>query len=567
MNISKFLKVMILLGLMLFAVFPVTGAQARPAECQAVTTLKPKTIVNQTGTSFGGVVRMYVKDQLNKADDPTKYVSFKTPGVIYQGYRTYTVAAPISPGAVTNIVVMVNYKGSPKTSQTWSWFLYDWVANAWVKVGDNAGAVLNTWKYFQFNVTVNPTRFVNNATRQMRLRLVSNNNTGDAKIDYEAIKLTYKSCTDPLGCVAVRPTDQIHIAYLLSMPEFESEKGARVAIDDLGGKIKNRVVKFDGVANANCDNAAALVSANRMRVDGSILAVIGTTCSGEATAVMPGLSAAGYSMISPSNTLPGLTEAGNPVNHPGYYRVSWSDLYQGRAAAQYAWSLGATTAATIVDDSGYSAGLRDAFIDEFTSLGGTISISEAITAGQTDMSVEIAAIAATSPDLVFLPVFMPEGGYVINQARAAGSGLESVYLMGSDALHNQEMVDATGANVEDFLVSAGPDASQFNAAYTATFVPDFTTRYGAAPDEWLYAPYGYDAFMMLEDAIDSVAVTLADGSLLIGRKALRDTLTATSGMAGLTGTLTCTATGDCAATPAIGVWEYQADGSAVRVWP
>jgi branched-chain amino acid transport system substrate-binding protein len=45
--------------------------------------------------------------------------------------------------------------------------------------------------------------------------------------------------------------------------------------------------------------------------------------------------------------------------------------------------------------------------------------------------------------------------------------------------------------------------------------------------------------MMLLQAIESVAQQADDGTLLIGRQALRDALSATSNHSGLTGNLTC----------------------------
>ena len=60
---------------------------------------------------------------------------------------------------------------------------------------------------------------------------------------------------------------------------------------------------------------------------------------------------------------------------------------------------------------------------------------------------------------------------------------------------------------------------------------------------------------MLFDAIEAVAVDNGDGSLTIGRQALRDYLDNLSGFEGLTGVLTCNATGDCATGEALGVYQ------------
>ncbi len=60
--------------------------------------------------------------------------------------------------------------------------------------------------------------------------------------------------------------------------------------------------------------------------------------------------------------------------------------------------------------------------------------------------------------------------------------------------------------------------------------------------------------MMIFAAIEKVAKKAPDGTLHIGRKALRDALYATKNMKGLTGNVTCGPTGDCA-DPRIAVYK------------
>ena len=71
---------------------------------------------------------------------------------------------------------------------------------------------------------------------------------------------------------------------------------------------------------------------------------------------------------------------------------------------------------------------------------------------------------------------------------------------------------------------------------------------------------------MILDAVESVAQQGSDGSLLIGRQALRDAMASTTGYAGLTGTLACNEYGDCATGEALAVFEIsqaELDGN----WP
>ena len=69
---------------------------------------------------------------------------------------------------------------------------------------------------------------------------------------------------------------------------------------------------------------------------------------------------------------------------------------------------------------------------------------------------------------------------------------------------------------------------------------------------------------MLLNAVESVAQQGEDGTLIIGRQALRDAVAATAGYEGITGTLTCSEFGDCA-DARISVSHVE-DGEFVRVW-
>ncbi len=70
--------------------------------------------------------------------------------------------------------------------------------------------------------------------------------------------------------------------------------------------------------------------------------------------------------------------------------------------------------------------------------------------------------------------------------------------------------------------------------------------------------------MMLFAAVEKVAVN-AGGTTYIPRQALRDALYATHGMQGLSGTLTCSANGDCA-QPNISIFQV-VSGAFKEIYP
>jgi len=557
----------VILGLLFLAAFPTGPSRTAEGVTATVKGLLPVTIVNEIGTTIGGVALMRVKDQSGTADDPSKYVLFQTPASIYRGYRTYTIPATITPASIKSMQVSTNYKGPAKATQSWSWYLYDWLHSSWVLMGDNTGAAANVWKYLKFSTTASPAKFVNATTKQIRLRLVSNNSNGDAKLDYEAIVV----CADAIGCVKILPTEPIHIAYMLVITGvdkslgIDERNGAVIAIDDAGRKILNHAIKFDG-RDSGCSSAGGLTAGTLLAADKSIIAVVGPSCSSEARAGMPVLSAAGFAVVSPSNTEPDLTEPGNPNHYPGYLRVSWNNKVQGRLAAQFAWSyLNETKAATIRDGSPYSDSLFKAFAAKFTQLGGTITAQKLIDPNATDFSAVLTSIAGGSPGLIYMPIFMPAAGYIVPQARGT-TGLATADLIGSDELFTHDLVTAAGADVKGFYVT-NLDTGLFKPAYKSHFLPAYKAKFGYDPISVWHA-HAYDAFIMIKAAIVKVAVVEPDGTIHIGRKELRNALYATTAFNGLTGNLTCNAMGDCSAAN-LSMFRYPADPywPPVPIWP
>jgi branched-chain amino acid transport system substrate-binding protein len=374
-------------------------------------------------------------------------------------------------------------------------------------------------------------------------------------------------CTDAVGCVDLAPGDPVHIAYgmVIAGPNeslgIDSRNGVEIAIDDVGGEIMGHPIQFDG-QDTGCNAETGQAAGAALAADPTIVAVIGTSCSSEARVALPLLADAGFVVVSSSNTAPDLTAPGSENNHvPAYARTAHNDNLQGTLAAEFVFNeLGFTKAATIHDGSLYADQLRQVFERRFLELGGEIVAQEAVSLGQTDMSANLTAIAAGAPELIYLPIFLPEGGFIIRQAKQT-PGLENVQLMGADGLFSPEVIEAAGEDVEGFLISSPALAGD---AYTE-FLGKYEAKFGTGPISTFHA-HAYDAFMIVKNAIEKVAVQDADGTLHIPRQALREAVAATANYQGLVGTLTCNEhleasgtvikePGDCGAS-ALGVWQY-----------
>jgi branched-chain amino acid transport system substrate-binding protein len=361
-------------------------------------------------------------------------------------------------------------------------------------------------------------------------------------------------CPEGDECVEVASGAPIRIGTLLAISGdtaslgLDSQHGAELGADYLDGtldatpgQIAGHDVEFQH-EDDQCAAEGGQAGGRRLASDPTIVAVIGTSCSSSALGVADQiLGDAQIPLISPSNTSPALTD---PATHNEFYlRTAHNDLIQGAAMAQFASEeLGAQTAATIHDGSPYADGLQQVFCDSFTAdYGGTCTTQEAVQVGDTDFVPLLTRIAGDEPDLLYYPIFLPEGGLITQQARDV-EGLANTDLAGADGMLTSDFVPSAGAAGDGVFLS-GPSLEFSGDFYTGEFLPAYEEQYGEEPTAAFHA-HSFDAFNILTAAIEEVAVD-DGGTTLIPRQGLLDRLYETAGYEGIVGTFTCNENGDC----------------------
>lgn len=381
-------------------------------------------------------------------------------------------------------------------------------------------------------------------------------------------------CTDAIGCVDIAPGEAVHIASMLTISGAttylgEDSVGAiEIAIDDKGGELLGHPIEYTS-EDSGCSPEGGQIAATKVASDPTILGVIGTNCSSAASAALETISGAGLVLISSSNTAPNLTLE-NELWQPGYYRICHTDLFQGKVAAEFAYNeLGARTAATIHDGSVYADQLQAVFSKNFEELGGAVTFQGAVNLGDTDMRAVLTTVAADSPDIMYFPIFEPEGPFIIAQSSEI-AGLENTILMSADGMLSASVPENGGPNSVGMYIS-GPYVA--GAEYEA-FLAKWDAKFSGVPPSGFHA-FAYDATNVLFGAIEAVAVVDEDGTLHVGRQALRDYISSMADYNGLSGKVDCTdkdfgelgaSHGDCATGGALAVFqvtEAQMDG----VWP
>jgi branched-chain amino acid transport system substrate-binding protein len=372
---------------------------------------------------------------------------------------------------------------------------------------------------------------------------------------------------DPIGCVAIKKGQPIHIAYWMvvaggdSSLGIDTRRGVEIAIQDKGGKLMGYTIKLSG-QDEGCNAEGGQAAATKLASDPTIVAAIGSNCSSAARPGAPILWKQGIPTVSPSNTAPYLTDPKRGKEYDGYLRTAHNDKIQGAVAAQFAIKkLGVKTAATVHDGSVYAEQLQAVFAEEFKKLGGTIVAQEAVAPTDTDMRPVLTKIATGKPEFIYFPIFIAAGGHLARQAKEV-AGLEKTSLMSADGTFSPDFYKAAG-DAAIGMFHSSPDFSAFGAGYK-DFLAKHQKKFGEKPIAPFHA-HGYDAAMMIFNAIEKTAVK--DGeTLYICRSKLRDALYATKGQKGLTGAINCNEFGDCA-DPRIAVYQQTADNIKKLVNP
>jgi len=361
----------------------------------------------------------------------------------------------------------------------------------------------------------------------------------------------------PLGAVEIEEGEDVQIRSLQAISGdvaflgVPNQRGIELAVADYG-PIAGHDVSIGTPLDDLCSAEGGQAAGQTIASDDKVVGTIGTSCSGAATAASPLISAAGGVLISPSNTSPALTSdlagtAGDSY-HVGYYRTAHNDLFQGAAVAAFVFNdLGLTKAAAIHDGDPYTNGLAAAFQNAFEALGGEVVVFTAVNKGDTDMVPVLTEVAAGAPEVLYFPIFMPEGGFIAQQAGAV-AGMADVTLIGADGLlvdNFMELKETEGMYFSGPNLDYGNNASAIGTT-AADFLAAYDAEYGEAPSAPFWA-HSYDATVMLLSAVDAVAVVDDHGTLWIDRQALRDELDATTGFGGIIGTLSCDDFGDCGA--------------------
>ena len=285
---------------------------------------------------------------------------------------------------------------------------------------------------------------------------------------------------------------------------INSDNGVQLAAEEinnaggvLGRKVK-LVVEDDQSKPGQSSNAVSkLINSDK------VVAVIGEIASSRSLEAAKPCQDAHIPMVSPGSTNPTVTEKGDYI-----FRVCFIDPFQGTVMAKFALDTLHAKKVAILSDvtSDYSKGLSQYFTEYYKGHGGQVVIERSYSGGgkDKDFRAQLTAIKAAQPDAIFVPGYYTEAGLIGKQARILGL---KVPLLGGDGWDSPKLAEIAGSSLDGCYFSTHFSPADKNPK-VQDFVKKYTAKYKAAPDGM--APLGYDAMMILADAIKKAGTTEGD---------------------------------------------------------
>jgi branched-chain amino acid transport system substrate-binding protein len=324
-----------------------------------------------------------------------------------------------------------------------------------------------------------------------------------------------------LSCSKKEETTQIGVILPLTgeLASFGKTvlNGVQLAVDDYNNEENNSPKVSLVIEDSKATPNVAVNAFNKLIDVDHVKIVIGDLTSGATLAMAPIAQKNKIILISPTASNPALSHSGEY-----FFRVWPSDNYSGFVAANYSYKeLEKRKAAIIYINNDYGYGLKEVFDSTFTTMGGSVLISEAYSQDRTDFKNILVKIKNMGADLIYVPGHPYGIAYVAKQSIEIGL---KVALMSDVAAEDKEFIPLAG-NAAKGLYFVTP-AFNINStdSSVANFVSRYKEKYSEVPD--VHAVKGYESMEIILSAVkqnhqsvDAIKVFLKGGKFhVVGEK-------------------------------------------------
>jgi branched-chain amino acid transport system substrate-binding protein len=312
----------------------------------------------------------------------------------------------------------------------------------------------------------------------------------------------------------------------LGEPEKKTIEMEVKKINDAGG-INGRKVEVifedDGT-----DNTKAVAAVTKLISQDKVVAIIGSTGTGQTMAIRNEIDRAGIPQVSMAG--------GNAVTgnfDPLVFQTAWSNALVVPFELAYMQKQGIKKIGFIADDGGFGKDGNSVIATEAAKFGIQVVSNQAFKLGDTDMTAQLTNIKNSGAEALVIWTAGKEAATIVKNAKQLGMTMP---IYGSHGNARQEFIAGAGADAEGVKIGAGhvllpetygTDTEEFKVA--TDFIDRYKAETGQAPST--FAGHAYDAIHLIANAAKSVQGDLTPA-------ALRDAIEKTSGYPGIGGVFT-----------------------------
>lgn len=282
----------------------------------------------------------------------------------------------------------------------------------------------------------------------------------------------------------------------------DNENGARLAVEELnarGVRIGGRPVRLELVAEDDAGDPRQGTQVAQKLCDlagsGRLAGVVGHMNSGTTLPASRIYHDCGLPNITPTATNPKITQQGWRTT----FRLLADDDALGAGMAQYARQALQVRRVAVVDDrTAYGQGVAAVFRKTAQSLGMQVVAEHYTSDKAVDFTAILTALRAAKPDAIFYGGMDAQAGPMLRQM--AQLGMSGIHVLGGDGLCTAKLPElASHAPTLAWAHCAEGGASLARMAQGAAWKQRYDARF---PGQFqVYAPYTYDAVMVLADAM------------------------------------------------------------------
>ncbi len=320
------------------------------------------------------------------------------------------------------------------------------------------------------------------------------------------------------------PANLTGIQASLDGPMLNGAKLAASEINEAGGVLGRPIelVVYDSKSDATTISTVA----SQLIDSDKVVGIIGFADSDSVLAIGPQVQTAKIPFITPGATSPKLpSQIGNEI-----FLAAFGDNVQAAVGAEFALNkLNAKTAYLLTDiGAEYTTLLSDYFVSAFEHGGGKILERDTYKTGDKTFTAQIAKLKAMpeKPDFIFSSSLAEEIGLILKQLRQAGINLP---VVGGDGYDSPLLIEVGGDAANNTYFTTHAFVGEGASPKVKAFSDAYKKATGNEPEN-AFAPLGYDTVKLMADAIKRAGEP--------DPAKIRDALAATSGLEGVTGTIT-----------------------------